>query len=554
MLYTGRPTTSEQDFQLTGQVACEGELAYLLDTVQEKHTYGSQSAENGEADTNRKILAKMVDMHNIQVGAEKRFTCGIIDVDEEPVKMLTTNFESTWSSIDTNFLQKYDGYLRIRHDRGINYLDYVKRYGRVNNQAIRLGENLLDIQKSVKTEDVRTAIIPMGANNITVANATGHDGSIYVRDSEAIKEYGWIVEKVDFSDINNPDDLLVEAKKYLAKRVKPTVSIELTAVDLSLLDADIQAFRLGDLVPLTSDIHGVSSTIGDVNTYYPISKIELDLENPTNSKITLGATRPTLSSNLMFGFNSDMETYTEFQGTEGISDGVAGLVPAPKASEFGNSYGLGSDGTWRDFGETFVSQSFAEVEYATNEALKNAIEELKKYVDKQSPGGVTLDSVYPVGSIYISVNDSFNPNDVFPGTWISFGKGRTLVGVDTSDLEFQSAEDTGGEKTHVLTVDELPEHNHDVTVENKELKGSVWNFAGQGATFGPGNSTSGVFSKGGDGTCFYPSSTGKATGVNDGFIMDATHKHTATSGNTGSGMAHNNMMPYITVYMWKRTA
>ncbi len=82
-------------------------------------------------------------------------------------------------------------------------------------------------------------------------------------------------KKVDFSDINNPDDLLVEAKKYLAKRVKPTVSIELTAVDGSLLDADIQAFRLGDLVPLTSDIHGVSSTIGDVNTYYPISKIRV---------------------------------------------------------------------------------------------------------------------------------------------------------------------------------------------------------------------------------------------------------------------------------------
>lgn len=247
-------------------------------------------------------------------------------------------------------------------------------------------------------------------------------------------------------------------------------------------------------------------------------------------------------------------TYTAFQGTEGTHDGVAGLVPAPKESEFGAGYGLGSDGTWRDFGQTFVSQSFAEGEYATNKALENAIKELKKYVDQQSPGGVTLGSVYPVGSIYISVNDSFNPNDVFPGTWVSFGKGRTLVGVDRSDLEFQSPEDTGGEKTHVLTVDELPEHNHDVTVENKKLTGSVWNFVGQNAKFGPGNSTSGVFSKGGDGTCFYPSSTGKAVGVNDGFTLDATHDHTATSGNTGSGMAHNNMMPYITVRMWKRTA
>lgn len=246
-------------------------------------------------------------------------------------------------------------------------------------------------------------------------------------------------------------------------------------------------------------------------------------------------------------------TYTEFQGTEGMHDGVAGLVPAPKKSEFGNSYGLGSDGTWRDFGQTFVSQSFAEEAYVTNETLKNAIEELKKYVDKQSPGGVTLDSVYPIGSVYISANGA-NPNAIIGGTWEEFATGRTLIGYDPSDDDLTETGMTGGEKTHVLTVDELPEHKHDVTVENKELTGSVWNFAGQGATFGPGNSTSGVFSKGGDGTCFYPSSTGKATGVNDGFTMDATHKHTASASNTGSGTAHNNMMPYITVRMWKRTA
>lgn len=247
-------------------------------------------------------------------------------------------------------------------------------------------------------------------------------------------------------------------------------------------------------------------------------------------------------------------TYSTFQGTEGMSDGTSGLVPAPKKSESGDSYALGSDGNWKDLSKTFVQQTYADGAYATNDALENAIKEIKKYVDTQSSGGVTLDSVYPVGSIYISVNDSFNPNNVFPGTWVSFGKGRTLVGVDRSDLEFQSSEDTGGEKTHALTVDELPTHNHSVTIDSKEITGSVWNFVGQNANYGPGNSTSGVFSKGGDGTCFYPSSTGKATGINDGFAMDATHSHTASASNTGSGVAHNNMMPYITVRMWKRTA
>lgn len=287
-----------------------------------------------------------------------------------------------------------------------------------------------------------------------------------------------------------------------------------------------------NVTPVTTSY--VSSYASSAKSASEVNGHTVDADVPSNAKFT-------------------DTTYTEFQGTDGMSDGAAGLVPAPKKSEFGASYGLGSDGTWRDFGQTFVSQSFAEGEYATNEALKNAIEELKKYVDKQSPGGVTLDSVYPIGSVYISANGA-NPNAIIGGTWEEFATGRTLIGYDPSDDDLTETGMTGGEKTHALTVDELPEHKHDVTVENKELTGSVWNFAGQGATFGPGNSTSGVFSKGGDGTCFYPSSTGKATGVNDGFTLDATHDHTATSGNTGSGMAHNNMMPYITVRMWKRTA
>lgn len=178
---------------------------------------------------------------------------------------------------------------------------------------------------------------------------------------------------------------------------------------------------------------------------------------------------------------------------------------------------------------------------------------MKAYVDDHSSGGLTLDKVYPIGSVYISACGA-NPNAIIGGTWEEFATGRTLIGYDPADDDLTETGMTGGEKTHVLTVDELPEHNHDVTVENKELTGRVWNFVGQNANYGPGNSTSGVFSKGGDGTCFYPSNTGKATGINDGFAMDATHNHTASASNTGSGTAHNNMPPYITVRMWKRTA
>ena len=322
-------------------------------------------------------------------------------------------------------------------------------------------------------------------------------------------------------------------------------------------DADVLGLRLFGINNWisASEMAGKGNLSSNGHVYSYDADANVTFPNGVNAKTFNGHT---VDADVPSDAKFTDTTYTEFKGTEGTHDGVAGLVPAPKKSEFGNSYGLGSDGTWIDFGQTFVSQSFAEGAYVTNDALENAIKELKKYVDTQSSGGVTLDSVYPVGSIYISVNDSFNPNDVFPGTWVSFGKGRTLVGVDRSDLEFQSSEDTGGEKTHTLTVEELPAHDHSAitTVKSKSLTGKVWNFAGQGASNGPGNSTSGVFSKGGDANCFYPSATKTATGISDGFTLDATHGHTASTvvGNTGSGTAHNNMMPYITVYMWKRTA
>ena len=104
-----------------------------------------------------------------------------------------------------------------------------------------------------------------------------------------------LLEKQDFSDIYDPDTLLEEAKKYLQTCINLAITIELTAVDLHMIDVDINSIRLGDLVPCISTQHGIMSTFGDVSTYYLVSKYELDLENPTNNKITLGRTISTLT-------------------------------------------------------------------------------------------------------------------------------------------------------------------------------------------------------------------------------------------------------------------
>jgi microcystin-dependent protein len=134
-----------------------------------------------------------------------------------------------------------------------------------------------------------------------------------------------------------------------------------------------------------------------------------------------------------------------------------------------------------------------------------------------------IDTIYPVGSIYMSVS-STNPGTTFGvGTWTAWGEGRVPVGVAGSGT-FNTVEKTGGAETHTLTTAQMPSHTHvlrrDVTgVEIGIGGGSLANQNSLTGSWGP--------------TTIYQNSLGAAA--------------------TGGGEAHNNLQPYITCYMWKRT-
>lgn len=124
-----------------------------------------------------------------------------------------------------------------------------------------------------------------------------------------------------------------------------------------------------------------------------------------------------------------------------------------------------------------------------------------------------VDLIYPVGSIHLSVN-SANPSTYFGGTWVSWGAGRVPVGVKTSDSSFSTVEKTGGEKTHTLTIDEMPAHAHYT---------GTWNDQGSGGAHFCSSLSNNLFAN-------------------------------VDTGTTGGSQPHNNLQPYITCYMWKRTA
>jgi hypothetical protein len=141
---------------------------------------------------------------------------------------------------------------------------------------------------------------------------------------------------------------------------------------------------------------------------------------------------------------------------------------------------------------------------------------------------------YPIGAVYISV-DFTPPSTLFGGTWERFGKGRTLVSLDSEDTDFDTAEELQGSKTVTLSESNLPSHNHKIA-----------------AVHGSGT-TSTVLSSGSQ--TLATRQTNADTDNHDYRLGSTTVAPTlGKTSDVGSGTAVNNIQPSIVVYMWKRTA
>lgn len=166
--------------------------------------------------------------------------------------------------------------------------------------------------------------------------------------------------------------------------------------------------------------------------------------------------------------------------------------------------------------------------------LKNDIKTLSSQITNNTTSSNMFLKVYPVGSIYISTS-SENPGNIYGGTWEEYGKGRTLVGVDSSDPDFSTVEKLGGEKSHTLTIDEMPSHNH---VERMFLDQSGYSSVKPA------------------GYAYYIYSTQSSNVITwtNTKLSNVNYWKIGVTEDKGGSQAHNNLQPYITTYMWKRTA
>ena len=328
-LFRGRVLNYTKDFNNSRQVYCEGDLAYLVDSVQKGEKYSGTAHE---------LFRKIIAAHNARVEAYKQFTVGNITIEDRSVNLtgrdenpdegeidykqialnsITDEWNNSFDFIQTCLIDYCGGYLKTRRVGNATYIDLLGSYTDTAAQEVKFGVNLLDLTEEISEEDLFTVLIPLGDDNLTVASVNG--GSDEIVDSAAVATYGRIIRTHVFSNVTSASTLLENGRRYLAEHSNVPVSITVKAVDLHFLDPSVTTIQVGQRVHINSSPHKLVE-------YLTCTKIEYDLANPENTSYTFGNPKQTLTQRYREDKRAQSDTYGNGIGGGSSAGATAGSL------------------------------------------------------------------------------------------------------------------------------------------------------------------------------------------------------------------------------------
>ena len=390
-IFHGRVLSVQRAFNNVRHVYCEGDLSYLIDSVQKGVQYSG---------TTHDLFSRIIANHNARVDANKRFVVGTVNIENRSIVLvgqsnsenmnagnidykqiaidsIVDEWNNSFDYIQTCLIDYCGGYLRTRRVNGTIYIDLLQDFGNTSIQEIELGRNMLDLTEELSVEDVFTVLIPLGDDNLTIASVNG--GSDELVDRAGVARFGRIVRTHVFSNVTNASTLLENGRRLLASSVNVPRTISVRAVDLHLVNKSINPIKIGDKVTITSYVH-------EVNDALTCTKIEYDLEHPEQNNYTFGNPRQTLTQR----YREDVRLKNDAYGNSAASPTAASAKSAAAASAAAaKKADTEKDKALKDFYDTWIKENKEEGEVSLGALYKKYIGDREYLINKV---GIDLDA------------------------------------------------------------------------------------------------------------------------------------------------------------------
>lgn len=313
-IFRGRVLNIKYGFHNEKQVTCEGELAFLLDSIVPPHSVSTSFGA---------YFDYIINIHNSQVESAKQFTRGRMTVGDFAPFNVDEDFEflTSFDTLKKRMIEHSGGFLNVRHENGIMYLDLLTAevdVSKVSRQKIQIGRNLIDLKREVEGSEVYSGIVPLGAKigntekRIDISSVNG--GSYSILNDTAVAAYGKVYKTVIFEDVTDSASLLSEARSYLAENFAAVNSIEITAFDLSETSTELDSFKVGEWVTVMSGKHFNQSQT------FLVRKMSINILNPTETKIEVGRKQQGLTDslgNVTYNINNILSSINGVAGSLG---------------------------------------------------------------------------------------------------------------------------------------------------------------------------------------------------------------------------------------------
>ena len=283
-IFSGRPLSEETDFDNGKTVFCESDFAILNDTVMRPYEFSGSVSD---------YIRLLVNAHNEATSLDKQITVGSVTVTDpnNTIVRSTSDYVPIMEELIEKTVNNMGGYLRMIP--GTMTLDYIQDSLDGTNQTLEIGKNILDFNRSISTEALATALIPLGKEDeetgerVTIKSVNG--GSDYISDQTAETERGRIYTTMIWDDVSVPANLLTKARAALTDLKRLASRIEMSAVDLKEAGMDVDSLDFFEYVTVVDAVHNVSGQ-------YLITERKYNLSAPEKDMVTFGGADNTISS------------------------------------------------------------------------------------------------------------------------------------------------------------------------------------------------------------------------------------------------------------------